>query len=153
MKNLFNTSGINLHAKCSSTLIFMPTFCCYLTPSLHHPHHHHYRWTFQPFFLCSNFSIFLTRLMPSFMKQSIKELCYELFIRLFRVPPSWKQQQHQHQQEGLYKLILFNLNLFIAKNFFIMRLFSPRCCRSHFILSRNNINESFSKINDLRDER
>lgn len=141
MENLFNTSGINLHAKCSSTLIFMPTFCCCLLLT-----HSSTLITTIIVELFNPFSCVPTS--PSFslarcqvMKQSIKELCYELFFLLLRVPPSWKQQQ----QEGFYKLILFNLNLFIAKNFFIMRLFSPDVVACSLHIVRNN-NEFFQNL-------
>ena len=94
----------------------------------------HYRWTFQPFFLCSKFSIFpsLACSMPS--HETIDKRI--MLWTFFRVPPSWKQQ------EGFYKLILFNLNLFIAKNFFIMRHFSTPTSLLHIV--RNN-NENFPK--------
>lgn len=114
---------------CSYTLFhFLP-----LSPSSppSHPHHtRHYH-----FGVWVNFSTLFSLLSSSIfshyccccqvMKQSIKELCYELFF--LQVPPSlWAKarERKQHQHGGrVYKLILFNLNLFIAKNFSIMRFF------------------------------
>lgn len=126
---------------------FYANFLLLLTHSSCHPHHHHYRWTFQPFFLCSKFSIFpsLTRSLArcQVMKQSIKNYVMNFFFEFLH--------HGRKQQEGFYKLILFNLNLFIAKNFFIMRLFPPRRCFFYIV---RNYNENFQKkkINDLRDE-
>lgn len=68
------------------------------------------------------------------MKQSIKNYVMNSFFEFLH--------HGRKQQEGFYKLILFNLNLFIAKNFFIMRLFPPRRCFFHIV---RNYNENFQK--------
>lgn len=77
------------------------------------------------------------------MKQSIKNYVMNFFFEFLH--------HGRKQQEGFYKLILFNLNLFIAKNFFIMRL-PPRRCFFHIVRNYNENFQKKKKINDLRDE-